>query len=648
MKKLKRTSKVLIFLIGLFVVAVCFCFFIRSRSERTYKQAVYIYMCGSTLEYNNGAAIENIKEMLEADISKDTAVVIETGGSKSWSDLDIPGENICRYIIKNGKLVRKEKLPNSNMGDEKTLEEYLDFCNTKYPAEKKTMIFWNHGSTDGVCYDQNFDLDKLELNEISAAFSKTKSHFDIVGFDACLMSNYDTVIGMSKYADYMVASEEIEPVGGWDYISFLEAYDTENDIEKIGQAICDSYFKKCKDNDNSEIATLALTDLKKAAELGNTFDEFIGQVTQKANGTYGNFEVVTSVEYTSKLGANGKYEGYSNLIDLKDFSEYFEGNRVESKALSQAIDASVIYKVSGDKRESCGGISVYYPLHYEEKQHNDYIESCESDKYKDYLNMLYSEIPETTIRFEDDGSEADDGSFQIKLSKDSKKYVKSVEFYLVGFQNEENNAAGVSKLGADNDIFKDWDSMTFHSNFRGIWLGLNGHQLCYTISECNDKQIIFQSPLIVNDKVTNLRFSFTFDDNYEGGGYYDVIGLWDGIDENGLPSKQVTNLKKGDKVVALKKCVSLADYSTYYDKSDEFEIGDELLVSEIPLSDQYYQYVYVVTDIFGNEFYSKSAGFEMKYSKESLEEKPLKDGEYAADIIYIDNVDNELVYDNIK
>ena len=218
----------------------------------------------------------------------------------------------------------------------------------------------------------------------------------------------------------------------------------------------------------------------------------------------------------------------------------------------------------------------------------------------------------------------------------------------MGFQNEENNEAGVSKLGADNDIFKDWDSMTFHSNFRGIWLGLNGHQLCYTISECNDKQIIFQSPLIVNDKVTNLRFSFTFDDNYEGGGYYDVIGMWDGIDENGLPSKQVTSLKKGDKVVALKKCVSLADYSTYYDKSDEFEIGDELLVSEIPLSEQYYQYVYVVTDIFGNEFYSKSAGFEMKYSKESLEEKPLKDGEYAADIIYIDNVDNELVYDNIK
>ena len=142
--------------------------------------------------------------------------------------------------------------------------------------------------------------------------------------------------------------------------------------------------------------------------------------------------------------------------------------------------------------------------------------------------------------------------------------------------------------------------------------------------------------------------------------YFKVNGIWMLAKESRMDSSVIIgnddelavvenrNLKKGDKVVALKKCVSLADYSTYYDKSDEFEIGDELLVSEIPLSEQYYQYVYVVTDIFGNEFYSKSAGFEMKYSKESLEEKPLKDGEYAADIIYIDNVDNDLVYDNIK
>lgn len=647
MKKLKENKRALIILITFFAFAVCLCFF-KNINGHTYKQAVYIYLCGSTLEYNNGAAAENIREILNADISNDTAVVIETGGCKGWSDYDIPDDSICRYIVKNGRLIKKEKLPNSSMGEEATLEDYLDFCNKNYPAEKTALILWDHGNTDGVCYDQNYDFDRLHSGEIVNAFSETSSHFDLIGFDACLMSEYDYVTGLSEYADYMIASEEIEPVGGWDYISFLEAYDTGDDIESVGKTICDSYFEKCKRNDNSEISVLALTDLKKASKLSKAFDACIGRVKQKAEEAYGNFEVISAIEYTSKLGANGKYEGYSNLIDLKSFSEYFEENSNESKTLSDAVDDIVIYKVSGDKRKNCGGISLYYPLNYTEEQYSNYIKFCTSEGYKDYLNMLYSEIPETTIKFEDDGSKADDGSFQIRLTQESKKYVKSVEFYLLGFVNEENNEMAVSKLGADNDIFKDWNNMTFHSNFRGIWLGLDGHQLCYTISECNEKQIIFQSPVVVNDKVTNLRFSFTFDDDCDGGGYYDVIGLWDGIDENGLPSKQVTPLKKGDTVTVLKKCVSLSDYSTYYDKSDVFIIGDECVVSEIPLSDKYYQYAYVVSDIFGNTFYSKSAGFEMKYSKERLEENPLQDGEYAADIIYIDNVDNELVYNNIK
>jgi hypothetical protein len=41
--------------------------------------------------------------------------------------------------------------------------------------------------------------------------------FDILGFDACLMMAFEAVAKFSKYCDYYLASEELEPGHGWDW-----------------------------------------------------------------------------------------------------------------------------------------------------------------------------------------------------------------------------------------------------------------------------------------------------------------------------------------------------------------------------------------------------------------------------------------------
>lgn len=206
-KNQKHKNYVLLsFMVVSVIACLSFLFISQNRFTHKYKQAIYIYMCGSTLEYNNGAATENIGEILSADISDETAVVIETGGSDGWSGYNIPSDNICRYYVKNGEIIQKEKLPNANMGDAETLKSFLEFCNNNYPAESKAVIFWNHGDAEGICYDQNYDFDKLTIPELKEAFSETSSYFDLIGFDACLMSNYDAVIGVSDYADYLLAS----------------------------------------------------------------------------------------------------------------------------------------------------------------------------------------------------------------------------------------------------------------------------------------------------------------------------------------------------------------------------------------------------------------------------------------------------------
>jgi hypothetical protein len=43
---------------------------------------------------------------------------------------------------------------------------------------------------------------------------------DVIGFDACLMSMYETSALLSPYARYLYASEMLEPGHGWSYKAF--------------------------------------------------------------------------------------------------------------------------------------------------------------------------------------------------------------------------------------------------------------------------------------------------------------------------------------------------------------------------------------------------------------------------------------------
>ena len=79
------------------------------------KAAVYIYMCGSTLETKQGAATKNIAELLSADVPENTCVIIQTGGAKTWRGYDVSPNNITRYEITDGEFCEKQRLENASM-----------------------------------------------------------------------------------------------------------------------------------------------------------------------------------------------------------------------------------------------------------------------------------------------------------------------------------------------------------------------------------------------------------------------------------------------------------------------------------------------------------------------------------------------------
>lgn len=154
----------------------------------------------------------------------------------------------------------------ADMGNEKFLREFINDLDTEYPAEHMAVDLWNHGGgiTGGVCYDQ-YTEDPITLAEIKNILSDRKKagfdKIDIFGYDACLMSNYETWVNLSAYVDYGVGSLTSEPGDGWYYTPFFtelganytdEKYTAADFASSIVDAYKEFYQNAGKENPDEE------------------------------------------------------------------------------------------------------------------------------------------------------------------------------------------------------------------------------------------------------------------------------------------------------------------------------------------------------------------------------------------------------------
>ncbi|MBO4416354.1 MAG: hypothetical protein J5824_10310, partial [Lachnospiraceae bacterium] len=184
---------------------------------------IFVYLCGTDLESDYGAATYDLDEMLSASSSDKVKFIVETGGTYMWNNDVLDTEKLQRYLIRNGdiKLLDERKL--DDMGDPGTLSDFLKWGLKEHASKHNGLIFWDHGggSITGICFDELYDNDSLDLTEVDSALNESLSEMDMkldfIGFDACLMGTVETANILATYAGYMYGSEELEPGSGWDY-----------------------------------------------------------------------------------------------------------------------------------------------------------------------------------------------------------------------------------------------------------------------------------------------------------------------------------------------------------------------------------------------------------------------------------------------
>ncbi|MBR5088163.1 MAG: hypothetical protein IK093_01905, partial [Ruminiclostridium sp.] len=184
---------------------------------------IFVYLCGTDLESNGGAATNDVVQMQDGALGEDVKFVIQTGGTSQWRNDIFDSEKSERYVIHNGlsSLVYSDEL--KNMGDPNTLADFLSWGVKEYPADKMGVILWDHGggSIYGLCQDEVQDEDTLYLSEINSAFSEVSRNmtdkFEFIGFDACIMETVEMANILASYSRYMYGSQEMMPGTGLDY-----------------------------------------------------------------------------------------------------------------------------------------------------------------------------------------------------------------------------------------------------------------------------------------------------------------------------------------------------------------------------------------------------------------------------------------------
>ncbi|MEG0876900.1 MAG: clostripain-related cysteine peptidase, partial [Oscillospiraceae bacterium] len=549
--------------------------------------AVYWYLCGSDLESNYGAATSDLQEMMEVTLPENVKIVIQTGGAATWQNDIISTETLQRYVYDSEGLKLLEEQPSASMGEEATLSEFLSFAKENYPAKHTAVTMWNHGggSVSGASFDELYEMDSLDLNEMRGAFTtafeadEANQPIDIIGFDTCLMATVDVANTFTDIAKYLVASEETEPGNGWLYSGWVGALAEDPTIEplELSKVICDTYMQGCEDIGTEDNTTLSVTNLSKVGELLSAYDDFGKDALNAAAENPAFFTYFSKVGGSvENYGGNTREQGFTNMADLGDLARGTGELLPETSArVLSALEDCVEYKVNGKFRQKSTGLACYYSYNGDLDDLASFVKLGAGESFKYFYSygltgelsdegmaylgdMQIESLPEAvnlgSVSWDNAPLTVDaEGFATMNLGAEAQNVLASIGFQLYYVDPEEDL---MLCLGTDNDLDADWENGIFKDNFRGVWGSIDG-ALCYMeIAYEGEDYNIYSVPILLNDEEYNLSvvYDFTSEEFY-------IEGARKAIDESGAADKNLRILVEGDKIQTIHYATSISSES---------------------------------------------------------------------------------------
>lgn len=574
---------------------------------------VMVYMCGGSEESASGAYSEKLREMMRVSYPENVNVLVQTGGSEEWHMKGVYSDYSQRFEVHKDKLYLADQSAPADMGDYHTLESFLLWGTTNYEAQHYILILAGEGggSMYGMCYDEQNNGGGLSLEEISYAMSLNGSNFDIVGLDTSLMGSIETATSLSTYAQYMVASQDIQPSQGWDYEGFLK-YLCENpsaEASDIGTAMCNTYYNKCLKYGTDADAAMSVTDMTKLSTLNQAFNGMAGDMLMLTN-TPEDFAVLSdAMDSVHIYGGASEDEGFSNSMDIGDLAmkmQGYVGNTAD--VLIEALNDAVVYRVCGSREQSSVGLSVYYPISRNNDELQEYMKLAAGVKYKELLRKIC-----ITCNVTDDAGTADytaSGAWQsYDSAMQSLEYAtilngNSYEMNIAGNMNlfrkvainvyKADKSGGYVYVGSYDRLNANWEMGIFQDDFDGKLLKLYSKNISPSCIRHYEEYDLYSVPAMINGERKSVRIA-----KYRDSGKYEVLGAWPYI-ENGRVKGEIEKISFFDDVQPL-----LRVYDEHHQTTEYVVDGSvkRLMrgVGESGVDGGSYIFEYEMTDIYGQK-----------------------------------------------
>lgn len=325
------------------------------------KVTVMVYLCGTDLESKYGMGTQDLLEMTQANVGNNVHVLVYTGGCAKWNNNVVSSNTNQIYEIVGGNVRCMEpNMGSDSMTNPATLVSFINWCKERYPANRNELILWDHGggSVNGYGYDEkNVRSGSMSLSGINQALQATGMKFDFIGFDACLMGTVENGLMLSRYADYMIASEETEPGIGWYYTNWLKELERNPSIStpELGKIIVDDFVSACNRECRGQSATLSIIDL---AELSATAPDSLKNFSESLSDMISDrqYKTISSARNASREFAQSQV---IDQIDLIDFASRVDTN--EGKQLAKDLQGAIKYNRTSSNMVGAYGVSIYFP-----------------------------------------------------------------------------------------------------------------------------------------------------------------------------------------------------------------------------------------------------------------------------------------------
>ena len=191
--------------------------FSKAEIEDIPEWGFYVYMAGDNSLYDE--VEDDLNEMKMVGSNDNLEIVV-------LSDQNMNDDSHAYHVIKHDleetplNEINQDWENELDMGNGDTLRDFMIWASSEYPAKRKVLVIWNHGSGwKKVAEDKNSHLDVPEIRKSLEEYRTITGEpkLTMIGFDACLMGMFEIAYELREQAEMIHGSEAYEPLEGWTY-----------------------------------------------------------------------------------------------------------------------------------------------------------------------------------------------------------------------------------------------------------------------------------------------------------------------------------------------------------------------------------------------------------------------------------------------